>query len=50
VVAVMDISPDGNQLVIEGPEVVSPTGGNIYVMNTNGSGLQQTYGLDFASW
>jgi len=50
VVAVMDISPDGNQLVIEGPEVISATGGNIYVVNTDGSGLQQTYGLDFASW
>ncbi len=48
--AVMDISPDGNQLVIEGPEVISTTGGNIYVVNSDGTGLQQTYGLDYASW
>lgn len=50
VVAVMDISPDGNQLAIEGPGVISATGGNIYVVNADGSGLQQTRGLDFASW
>ena len=50
VAALMDISPNGTTLVFAGPEVISTTGGNIYTVNTDGSNLQQTYGLDWASW
>lgn len=46
----MDISPNGKSLVYAGPEVISPTGGNIYTVNSDGSNPQQTRGLDFASW
>jgi hypothetical protein len=46
----MDISPNGQSLVYAGPEIISPTGGNIYTVNADGSNSQQTRGLDFASW
>jgi Tol biopolymer transport system component len=41
----MDISPSGRQLVF-----AEPPGGDIYVANTDGANLQQTNGLQSASW
>ena len=46
----MDISPSGAELVFLANSGISTTGGDIYIVDNDGSNLRQTYGLDWAAW